>query len=555
MSFRAIRRHLRALLGKEQGTVLKEPGGRLNVCLAYPNTYGVGMSNLAVQGIYGLLNEHPRVLCERVFLPEPQLLREYERSGTPLLSLESQRPVRDFHVLAFSVSFEGDYPHVAQMLALAGIPALASERTGAHPLLALGGTVAMSNPEPLAPFFDLVFVGEAEALLPPFLEAMLAYKDKEQVLLALAKEEGFYVPALYAVSYGPDGLIARRRPLSGAPETIPRVHVNEPAGFSMYHRVLSPLAEFSQMHLVELMRGCPWSCSFCLVAGLYRPLRAKSPEQARAEVLEALRKGRRVGLIGPSLSDYQGIQELLSLGAQEGPRCLSGALSLTSLRAGPRSVALLPLLRRLGQQSVSIAPEAGTERLRQVLNKRLSQEDILRTAQEVFRLGFPNLRCYFMVGCPTETEEDIQGLIELASEMAGMRRRTRLVLSLSTFVPKPHSPLQFHPMCAQEVLKARLKKIRKALEPRGVLVHHDVPKYAYQQGVFSLADRRLGKVLTEMARASPWKEALRAQGLGEELYVLRQRAPEEHLPWEFLGTARGKEELWRIYRKLLQGAP
>jgi radical SAM superfamily enzyme YgiQ (UPF0313 family) len=513
-----------ALLKKEKGTIYKDPGGKISICLAYPNTYHVGMSNLGFQGVYSMLNDFPDVLCERVFLPDAEDIEEYRRTGTALFSLESKRPLAEFDMLAFSVSFENDYPNIMRMLRLAGFPLLASERASGWPLLLYGGVMAFSNPEPLADFFDVVFIGEAEPLIPPFIEAVRRSSDRESLLKDLLKVKGIYIPSLYKVDYLPSGLIEKRTAVDGAPERVERVFAPSYREFKMRQRVITPETEFANMRLIELIRGCPWGCAFCLAGQVYNPPRRKPKEVVIEEIREAQGEGARVGLIAPSISDYSGIMELLEEKDVE--------FSITSLRSGKKSIELLPALKR--HKSLSIAAEAGMERLRKVINKRISEEDILETSRAILENGI-NLRLYFMVGLPTETDEDVEGIIELVKRIRKDSIKGKITLTVSTFVPKPFTPFERHSMARPEVVKERLKKIKKGLlGERGVSVFHDVPKYAYMQGLFALGDRSISRVLSHMSDGTDYKTALKESGVGEEFYIFREKEKDEKLPWDFI---------------------
>lgn len=530
------------LLSREKGTVFKEPGGRINICLVYPNTYHVGMSNLGFQGVYTLLNERADVVCERAFLPDPEDLDEFERTGTELFSLESKRPLGRFDMVAFSVSFENDYTNIIKVLRLANIPLEASARTPHHPLLLLGGVCAFSNPEPLASFFDLCFVGEAEEMLHEFLEAYKAADSKEGALNNAMAVEGVYIPGLYEVRYVPGGAISERIALSVAPATVRRRYVRDLSAQPFRPSITTPGTEFSGMYLIEAERGCPWNCSFCLAGHIYGPVRKKPLEVMKGEIKEALRHTERVGLIGPSLTDYPHADEVLRMEGVD--------FSITSLRASPRSAALVGLMR--GQKSVSIAPEAGTDRLRKVINKRITEEDIIETARLIFDQGIERLRLYFMVGLPTETEEDIQGIVSLVRKIRETSRRGSIVITLSTFVPKPFTPFQWHPMERLQSVKERMKLVKKALLPiRGIRVFHDVPKYAYMQGMLSMGDRRVSAALKVLSGAEDWKNASLRAGVNPDFYIFRRRDLSEILPWDFIDCGTEKKRLWEQYQRSL----
>lgn len=536
------------LLDRETGTVYKSPGGKTNVCLIYPNTYHVGMSNLGFQGVYTMLNERPDVVCERAFLPDPEDMEEHERTGTGVFSLESRRPLGRFDMLAFSVSYENDYPNVLRILSLSKIPLESRERSPGHPLVAMGGVCAFSNPEPLAPFFDVVFVGEAEGMLDEFMEAFAASSSKESLYEKAALLEGIYLPALYDVEYDGRGLIARRHALGGAPETIKRRYAKDISARPLRASITTPATEFSGMVLIEAMRGCPWDCNFCLAGHVYDPPRRKSLEALKTEIREATGRTRRVGLIGPSLADYPRCEEVLGIEGVD--------FSITSLRAGRKSAALAARLR--GRRSVSIAPEAGTDRLRRIINKKITEEDILETSRLILEGGVERLRLYFMVGLPAETEGDAEGVVDLVKKIRSVSERGKVVLSVSTFVPKPFTPFQWHPMQPLKTVKARLGAIKRGLRSlRGVSVFHDVPKYAHLQGVLSMGDRRVSALLMALqARGAggDWRRAAPDAGVDADFYIMRQKGAEEILPWDFIDAGIPKETLRRAYDALLSSA-
>ena len=516
----------------------------MGICLVYPNTYHVGMSNLGFQGVYALLNGMPGVVCERAFLPDQEDIESYQRGGEELFSLESKRPLKRFDMVAFSVSFENDYPNIPGILELARIPPLAAGRGPREPLLLLGGIAAFSNPEPLADFFDVIFIGEAEALLPPFMERIRENlspgASRRDFLGKLSSVPGIYVPSLYNASSRREGEAAQvKQELPQAPAKIIK-QISPHLG--MRHAITTPDTEFSNMRLIELMRGCPWSCSFCLAGQVYNPPRRRPPEDIKKEIDEALSAGQRVGLVGPSVSDYPGISGFL--------RTEGVDFSITSLRAGEKSIGLLPYLK--GHKSLSIAAEAGTERLRQLVNKKITEEDILATSRAVLEAGM-NLRVYFIIGLPTEKDEDVDALTELAGKIRGTSPRGRITLTVSTFVPKPFTCFQWHPMERPEVVKRRLGKIKKTLNAlKGMSVFHDVPKYAMMQGVFAMGDRRLSAVLLAMAREGlDYKAALKEAGLQEEFYIFRHKGAEEILPWDFIDAGVSKEALRRQYERLV----
>ena len=539
MSRKLVNNALR-LLALEAGTVYKEPGGKVRVCLVYPNEYSIGMSSLGFQGVYAMLNQRPDVYCERAFLPTAQDMAEHERAGVELFSLESQSPLVSFDILAFSVSFENDFPNVLRVLELAGIPFRSDARDTEQPLVVLGGVCAFSNPEPLAEFFDLCFVGEAEEMLPEFMDVFLASDARShgrEDLLERAKEiEGVYVPAFYEIEYAPDGHISQRRAIRGAPERIKRRFVSDISLQPLVPLITTSEAEFSSMVLAEAMRGCPWSCNFCLAGHVYNPPRIKPGEVLCAEVAPAASSGLKVGLIGPSLSDYPYREMVLGM---EGV-----SFSITSLRASPKSAELAALLK--GHRSVSIAPEAGSERMRRAINKKITHSDILETSQRLLEGGLKSLRLYFMLGLPGEEGSDVEAIVELVSEIRKGSKAGKIALTLSVFVPKPHTPFQWQPMLEQKEAGRRIKLVREgARGVHGVSVSAESPRLAHMQGFLAQGDRRVALALEGMLSVGSWQRAAKAAGLDPAWYVLRKKHRAEALPWDFIDSGQGPEALWK----------
>jgi len=528
------------LLSKEKGTVYKDPGGKITIALVYPNTYHVGMSNLGFQGIYGLLNRMDNVVCERAFLPEDMDFDEYVRTGTELFSLESKKPLHRFDIVAFSVSFENDYPNIARIFNLSRLPLRHSDRNPYHPLIIIGGVCTFFNPEPVADFFDICFIGEAEEMLAEFLDVYKSSADKSELLKRSLDIQGLYVPAFYSVSYDTEGKISGRHYAEGAPPIIKRRYLEDLSTSSIATTIVTTETEFSDMYLIELMRGCPWSCRFCVAGQIYNPTRRKELQAVKDEINRALSRTKRIGLIGPSLSDYPYIREVLKIPGVD--------FSITSLRATIKSAELVSFMK--GHKSISIAPEAGTERLRKVINKRITEEDILQTSEYLFSEGIETLRLYFMVGLPTETIEDVEGIVDLVKKIKNIAPKGHITVSISTFVPKPFTPFQWHPMEKLSDVKERLTMIKKNLIPiRGIRVFHDVLKYAYMQGFFSMGDRRVSKAIEEMQRMNDWRKAAEFQGLNKDFYLFRRKEFEEILPWDFIDSGISKEKLWAEYQE------
>ena len=533
-----------ALLSKEKGTVFKDPGGRVNIALCYPNRYAVAMSSLGYQGIYGFFNSQGDVVCERFFYPDQEDLEEYEKTDAELFSLESKRPLSAFDIIAFSVSFENDYPNLLRMLKMARIPARRSERGQQYPLIIMGGVCAFFNPEPLADFMDLIFVGEAEEMLQEFLSVYRQTGQGEELFSRSAEIEGIYLPEFYAVAYNEDGTIAGRTSLHGAPASIKKRTMKDISKSFLRSSIICPDAEFSDMYLLEVMRGCPWSCRFCVAGHIYRPVRKKEFSRLSEEIDEAVHKTQRVGLIGPSLSDYPHAEEVLQIQGVD--------FSITSLRASAQSGRLVQLMK--GHKSISIAPEAGTQRLRDVINKKISNDDILETARLILESDVETLRLYFMIGLPTETMDDIEGMIELVKTIRRNTRRGFIRLSVSTFVPKPFTPFQWHPMEPLKSIKEKLRRIKKGLaREKGVRVLHDVPKYAHLQGLFALGNRRVGNIIERLSAEDIDIMKQGSEDVDIDSVVFRKKDFSEILPWDFIDAGVGKGHLWDEYRKALAG--
>ncbi len=530
------------LLSKEKGTVFKDPGGRINIALCYPNRYSVGMSSLGFQGIYGFLNSQADVVCERIFFPDQEDLEEFENSRMEPFSLESKRPLSAFDIIAFSVSFENDYPHLLKLLKMGHIPIRTSVRGDHYPLVIMGGVCAFYNPEPLADFMDVIFIGEAEEMLGEFISLYRRGGGRTVLLDQSAHIEGVYIPAYYSITYDADGKIAGRTAAHGAPDRIRKRTMKDISGSFLRSSVITPEAEFSDMYLLEAMRGCPWSCRFCVAGHIYRPVRKKDLAQLAEEVKAASKITQKIGLIGPSLSDYPHAEDVLKMEGVD--------FSITSLRASAKSGHLVQLMK--GHKSIAIAPEAGTQRLRNVINKNIRDEDIYETARMILESDIETLRLYFMVGLPTETIEDIHGLTELVKTIRKNTRRGYIRLSVSTFVPKPFTPFQWHPMEPLKSIKEKLRMIKKGLaQEKGVRVFHDVPKHAHLQGLLALGDRRVGRVLERLADGDTDIIRKGSPDIDIAHIIFRRKDIAENLPWDFIDTGVDREHLWEEYGKAL----
>ncbi len=555
---RKLKEKADTLLAAERGTITKARDAEVTFALAYPNTYHVGMSNLGVHQIYSILNSRADTSCERVFLPDEEDLEEYDRSGTKLFSLESKRPVKEFDILAFSVSFEQDYLNILEILRLSGIPADKRERNGDYPLVILGGICSFFNPEPLTDFVDLVIVGEGEDVVGEFIDAYKASREKgrQGLLSAVSGLPGVYVPEFYEVAYHEDGTIRERKNLeSAAPDRIVKRTVKDFDKAPAASVILTPNTEFSDRYLSELTRGCGRHCRFCMAGYLYLPPRALNIEKAGEQARKADELCGKIGLVGAALSDYPDIDELCA--------AIEGGISISSLRADSVSEALIERLARSGQKTISIAPEAGSERLRNVINKGITEADIARAADMVFSRGIPNLKLYFIIGLPTETQDDVDAIVTLALRVHEVQlkharplgRIGGITLSVNAFVPKPFTPFQWEPMESIESLNKKLRSLEKGVRKIGNMnIIHDLPKRAYTQALLARGDRRIGKLIRAAhENGENWKKAAKTTAINTDFYVYRRRGFNERLPWDFIDIGVRKEYLMNEYQRALEG--
>ena len=557
-----LKKKAQALLAAEQGTVYRDWGGRVSIALVYPNTYAVGMSNLGFQTIYRHLNALPDVVCERVFLPEPADLEEMRRTSTPPQSLESQRPLTDFQLIGFSVTYEGDYVNVLRLLELAGIPLRAVDRRAHDPLILMGGVCAFSNPEPIAPFMDFIVVGEGEELVGELMQAYReGYRERETFLDGLVGLEGIYIPERHDVSYAGDGIVADVKPRQAAPAVVSKRRLKQVDAFRTIAAVKTPNAEYGHMALLEVGKGCGRGCRFCLEGQVYRPVRHRSVAALSATIAELAAQGeKRIGLVGACVSDYPWIGELLKVVEDNGME-----LSISSLRADSLTDDLVASLARGGHRTLTMAPEAGTERLRRVIRKAITDEQLMAACDLVRARGIPNLKTYFMIGQPTETPHDVAAIPDLAGRMLQRLRVLdptgkpfgKLTLSISSFVPKPWTPFQWAPFDGAESLSAKLETIKRGVRTfSNVRVLHENPREAALQALLARGDRRVGDFLELAARLEgDWRRALREWDGDPAFYTTRERPVGERLPWDHFDVGVKKAGLVREWERALAGEP
>ena len=523
----------------------------MRVVLAFPNTYHVGMSNLGFQTVYKLFNADPDVVCERTFLPPKQALQTAIQSRTPLLTLESQSYVGDFDMLAISLSFEWDYPNVLTLLRLSGIPLYAEDRGERHPLVVLGGAVTFLNPEPLAPFIDVVAAGEGEVLVPHLVEAA-SMASRRDGLRTLASQRGFYVPTFYDVSYGEDNCVARWVPHvnTGAPPTVHKAAVKTTEALDPPHTgIFTPQTEFGSRFLVEVVRGCAKLCRFCWAGYNYLPVRAFPTERILSLAEEARTYANRVGLVSIALCDHPEIETILTrlLG-------MGYTISPASLRLDDLTPEIIKLLHESGERSVTIAPETGSDRLRRVINKNITNEQILDRADLIFSSGIENLKLYYMIGLPTETDDDLEAIRDLTLKIRDVMlkhgrkrgRSGRITASVNPFVPKPGTAYQWLPMTPSATIARRAKRLRSLMKSiSNVYVNIKSDRQAYYQALLSLGDRRIAPVIEIAAsNGGDWRAALAATKVDADGWVLRDRSKDLTLPWDIIDGGQ-KESFFR----------
>jgi radical SAM superfamily enzyme YgiQ (UPF0313 family) len=551
-----------ALLDRETGFRKKVWGEGLTICLAYPHFYQTGMSNLGFQTVYQLLNDIPFCLCERVFLPSVEDEVQFRKHSLPLFSMESQKPLAEFDFIAFSIPFENDYVNVLKILELGRIPLHADQRGEDDPLCLAGGISITLNPEPLADFMDAFLLGEGEALLPEFFGEM-----KKSFENGLHKEErlknvqrtvaGVYCPRFYDVHYTDEETIQDMRPREEVfPAKIQRRWMADINAFTTDQVLTTADTEFGEMFITEISRGCYRGCRFCAAGFVYRPVRYRTLATLLPSIEAGIAQEKKIGLLGTAISDHPELLEICRMVLKR-----QGRLSLSSLRIDRMSPAMAALIREANIDTIALAPEAGSERLREVIFKNISDEQIFKALECLIDQDILNLRLYFLVGLPTETEEDIDALIRLVKQIRhrtlayteGKKTFRRLTLSINQFIPKPQTPFQWYPLEDTQTVNKRIKRIVQALKKEpGVQVLHDLPKWNYIQALLSLGDRRVGKVLDIVhCLDGNWSQALKKVALNADFFVYRQKPFHEFLPWDFIEGATTRIHLEREYEKAL----
>ncbi len=539
----AQRERALSTLSKEIGYTKKPHGDRLRVALAFPNTYWVGMSNLGFQTIYRLLNAEDNIVCERFFLPPKQELAELVAARAPLVTLESQTPVGDFDVIAFSVSFEWDYVNVLTLLRMAGVPAYAADRSDRHPFVVVGGAVTFVNPEPLAPFADVIAAGEGEVLVPSLSRAFAAATGRAELLRLLSRERGFYVPSYYEPQHAADGSIAGYALAAGggdAPVPVRKAALKtteaiDPPATSIF----TPDTEFGSRFLIEVVRGCANLCRFCWAGYNYLPVRAFPTDRILQLAEQARVHSSKAGLVSIALCDHPDIDRILARLLEMGY-----AISPASLRLDDLTESIVRTLHQSGERTITIAPETGSDRLRRVINKTVTNDEILDRAELIFANGIENLKLYYMIGLPTETDEDLVAIRDLTLQLrermlkhAKARGQVgRIIGSVNPLIPKPGTAYQWMPMENPAIVERKIKRLRSLTAGiDNVFFNIKSERHAYFQALLSLGDRRVAPVIVNAEQnGQNWRAAVTEAGIDADFYIFRDRSRDAALPWDII---------------------
>ena len=567
-------------VGGEYNAVIKDKKDvDTRIAFCFPDTYEIGMSNLGMRILYGVMNAMDGVWCERVFAPWGDMEEEMRRANMPLFALESGDPITDFDIVAFSVGYEMAFTAILNMLDLAGIPLHSADRPDLTPLVIAGGT-AMYNAEPVADFIDIVSLGEGEDVTPELInlhrKARREGWDKHRFLVAAAQLDGIYVPSLYDVTYHDDGTVAAIIPRDGAPERVVKRIVRDLDKSFFPTRTIVPSTEIVQDRvMLELFRGCIRGCRFCQAGYVYRPVRNRSRDLCAQYCLEACNDSgyQEVTLSSLSTSDYPPLTALCD-SLEDFCQQRHVNLSLPSLRADNFSMSLMQRLAKGRKTGLTFAPEAGTQRLRDVINKNVTLDELLQSCHTAFAGGYSAVKLYFMLGLPTETDEDVLGIADVAARVmhawresaANKQRGVRITVSTSYFVPKPHTAFQWEPQITREEYERRVKLLREAINTKTVTYNWHDGDTSFLEAVLARGDRRLGKVLEcawrkgakldaweDYFSLARWQEAFAECGVDPDFYAYRRREKDEIMPWHMISSGVTENYLWREYENAKAG--
>ncbi len=538
-------------IDSEIGGVFQKKKGKIDIVLIYPNTYSVGMSNLGFQTVYRLLNEMDAVSCERAFLPDFD-----EKAGSEVRTVETNRLITEFDVIAFSVSFESDFLNLIAVVEKAGLPLQSAARGDPHPLVIAGGVACFLNPEPVAPFVDCFLIGEAEQLLPRFIDALDLASGKQDFLYrAACTLPGVYVPEFYTPSYHSDMTFRALTPnRADIPETVKRVFEKEISRTFSCTSILTPNTVFKNTFLMEVSRGCPHGCRFCSAGYIYRPPRFRSFSTLKQNIDMGKEKSRKIGFMGAAVSDHPDIGGLCQYAMDKG-----FSVSFSSLRANAFTPELISALKKSDIKTVTIAPEAGSERMRCIINKGITENQIYEAVKMVVQSGIPNLKLYFMIGLPWETTHDIEAIVTLCKEikekfLMESREKKRIgtiTVSVNPFVPKPFTPFQWAPMNDVKQLNKKIEIIRDGLKKvANVRIQAESPRRAIVQGLLSRGDRRIADLLLlAVKNQGNWSKTFKETDLDIGFFANRERSIDEFLPWDFIDHGIRKSFLVKEYNR------